>query len=402
MGKKHSLPALRQQRPTKRVFSTCVVTTGSRLKVAVDPSDDRPRLRPSDLGFGQLFAVVGDAVIVGEVSSGRVVLWNPAAERIFGYPADEAVGMPIEELIPPPLRSAHREGLSRFLTRGETRLVGTGRPAELPARRKDGSEFWVDLTLTPMETPAVPGRFVLAIVRDVTERRRSQAHLAATNRAMREFLVMAAHDLRSPVTTIVCAAELICQAAESHVTDLGAVISRQAQHLGQIISELADLGQIEVGETKVNPTDVSVIDAVDEALEACRLAPGAPAVDIADGLRVWVDPDHLRRMLENYLTNAEKYAAAGICVRARIAGEYIDIGVVDDGPGVPPEFVPRLFDKFTRPATTGHPPGRGIGLAIVAGLARINGGTAWYEPNRPTGSQFWVRLPAQRNLTPQG
>src|SRR5688500_3055485 len=112
MGKKHSLPALRQQRPTKRVFSTCV-TTGSRLEVAVDPSDDRPRLRPSDLGFGQLFAVVGDAVIVGEVSSGRVELWNPAAERIFGYPADEAVGMPIEELIPPPLRSAHRAGLSR-------------------------------------------------------------------------------------------------------------------------------------------------------------------------------------------------------------------------------------------------------------------------------------------------
>ena len=123
---------------------------------------------------------MGDAVIAGDASVGRIVLWNPAAERLFGYSADEALGMPIEALVPPPLKGRHRDGLARFAARGETNLVGTGRAVELPARHKDGRQLWVELTLTAVDSAGVPGRFVLALVRDVTERRHTQAQLAAT------------------------------------------------------------------------------------------------------------------------------------------------------------------------------------------------------------------------------
>lgn len=132
-----------------------------------------PLLEPADLRVGQLFTGVGDALIAGEGRTGRIVMWNPAAERIFGYTAAEAMGMPIEALVPEPLRSRHRAGFTRF-AKGQSTLLGTRPAVELPALRKDGSELWVELTLTPLHPPSVPGRFVLALVRDVSERKRAE------------------------------------------------------------------------------------------------------------------------------------------------------------------------------------------------------------------------------------
>jgi PAS domain S-box-containing protein len=366
-------------------------------------------LKPSDLGIGQLFPVVGDSVIVGEVSTGRIVLWNPAAERMFGYPAEEAVGMPIEELVPPSFRDQHRTGFTRFATTGQTTLVGTGRAAEVPARRRDGSEFWVDLTLSPLDGAAVPGRFVLAIVRDVTERREARAQFAATaaqlqaaNRSLREFLVTAAHDLRTPLTVIVSAAGLLAslERVSPEVADLGEMIQRQGEALHRIIGDFAELGHIELGEVAVNPVRVDVADVATEAAEAAGFDPGEAAAGIPDGIGVWADRSHVRRIITNYLTNALKYGGASIAVIARRAGRCVDIGVIDNGPGVPGDFVDQLFEKFSRHPSGRHQTGRGLGLAIAAGLARANGGNVWYEPNSPGGSQFWVALPAQPGSGP--
>ena len=361
-------------------------------------------LRPSDLGIGRLFSVVGDSVIIGEVSTGRIVLWNAAAQGMFGYSAREAVGMPIENLVPASFRDRHRIGFMRFATTGETTLVGTGRAAEVPALRRDGSEFWVDLTLSPIEGAAVPGRFVLAIVRDVTERREARAQLAATaarlqaaNRSLREFLVMAAHDLRSPLTVIVSTAGLLAAVERDNpdVVELSEMIMRQGEALHRIIADFAELGHIELGQVAVNPVHVDVADVVREAAEASGLDPGNVAVEIPDEIGVWADRSHVRRIIGNYLANASKYGGAGIAVTARPADGTVDIGVIDGGPGVPAAFVDQLFEKFSRHPNARHRTGRGLGLAIAAGLARANGGYVWYEPNRPTGSQFWVALPAR-------
>lgn len=362
-----------------------------------------PLLEPGALGIGQLFGVVGDAVIVGEASAGRIVLWNPAAERIFGYPAEEAVGMPIEELVPPALRGRHRDGLRRFATSGETVLVGSGRAVELPAIRRDGTELWVELTLSPIEADGVPGRFVLGIVRDVTERRQAQAQLAAAadqlgaaNRALKEFLVMAAHDLRTPLTTIMVTAGLLSsrKLSADEVVELSELIARQAENLSALISDLAELGHIELGETKTNPVSVRVGEVIAEAREAAGVVLPPSSVHVPEDLTLWADRVHVRRILVNYLANARNHAGTGISLMARAADGWVEVCVADIGPGVPPEFVPRLFEKFSRGAASAGKPGRGLGLAIVAGLAQLNGGAAWYEPNQPTGARFWVRLPA--------
>lgn len=366
-------------------------------------------LQPAEFGIGQLFEVVADAVIVGDAGSGRVVLWNRAAERLFGYSAEEAVGLPVEALVPPPLLPRHREGFARFAAEGATNLVGTGRVAEVPARHKDGHELWVELTLSPVDAAVVPGRFVLALVRDVTERRRAQAQVAASadqleaaNRSLREFLVMAAHDLRAPLAGITIAADILSakELPYDEVAQLAEMIARQGHHLSQLIGDLAELGQIELGETEAHPGLLSVADVVAEACEAAAIELDASAIEVPTDLEVRADRAHVRRILVNYLTNARDHAGAGIAVTARAADDEVEICVADTGPGVPADFVPRLFDKFTRAAGR-RPSGQGLGLAIVAGLARLNGGAAWYEPNRPTGARFFTRLPG-RGPTPGG
>jgi len=130
-------------------------------------------VRPEDLGIGRLFASIRDAVIVAEASSGRIVLWNPAAEEIFGYPLSEALGLDIDALVPERLKERHRAGMARYRDTGHGPYVDSNELLDLPALRKGGEEIRVEMSLTPVvptEGAAAGRRFALAIVRDVTER----------------------------------------------------------------------------------------------------------------------------------------------------------------------------------------------------------------------------------------
>ena len=138
------------------------------------------RLAPQDLGMGHLFESIRDAVIVADANTGRMVLWNPAAENIFGYSSAEAVGMSVEELVPDYLKARHRAGMAVYRDTGHGRYIDSNTILDLPALRKSGEEIRVELTLSPTEPvrgAAVEGRYVLAIVRDTTERKRAEEKL---------------------------------------------------------------------------------------------------------------------------------------------------------------------------------------------------------------------------------
>jgi PAS domain S-box-containing protein len=128
---------------------------------------------PTELGIGRLLWKVHDAVVVADADTARVVLWNPAAERLFGYSAAEAVGMSLDTFIPDHLRARHAADFARYHEAGRSRLIEAGLPFEAPAVRKDGTERTVELTLSPIED-AAGGRFVLAIARDITERKQAE------------------------------------------------------------------------------------------------------------------------------------------------------------------------------------------------------------------------------------
>jgi PAS domain S-box-containing protein len=129
-------------------------------------------LAPADLGIGRLFERVRDAVVVVHVAGGRIVLWNATAEAMFGYSAEEALDMPVSALVPQRLKSRHRHGLARYRATGHGRIVDGDGAVEVPALHKLGHEFMVELSLNPIEEAPLGGKFVLAIIRDVTERTR--------------------------------------------------------------------------------------------------------------------------------------------------------------------------------------------------------------------------------------
>jgi PAS domain S-box-containing protein len=138
-------------------------------------------MRPEDLGIGKLFEKVRDAIVVAEAQTQRMILWNPAAERVFGYSASEAVGLRVEALVPDQLKEEHRAGIARYAKTGHGPYIDSDEPLELPAVRKNGEHIWVELSLSPIEPEGGEGgdgRFVVAIIRDVTRRRRAEEELS--------------------------------------------------------------------------------------------------------------------------------------------------------------------------------------------------------------------------------
>jgi PAS domain S-box-containing protein len=148
-------------------------------------------LSPGDLGIGRLFEHVRDGVVVADAASGQIVLWNPAAEKIFGYTSEEAIGMPVEALVTAELKPRHRAGLARYLATGHGAIIDADAVVEVPAAHKFGREITIELTLTQIEGAAVGGPFVLAIIRDVSERALLRA---AANQWLRELEAIYAAD----------------------------------------------------------------------------------------------------------------------------------------------------------------------------------------------------------------
>ena len=136
----------------------------------------RQHFHPEDLGFGRLFDEIRDAVIVADPQTQRIVLWNRAATNIFGYSPSEALTLRVEDLVPERYRAQHRAGMKRYCETGDGPYIGASRLLDLPALLKNGKEIRVELSLSPIESAAGGSdRYVLAIIRDVTERNRAEA-----------------------------------------------------------------------------------------------------------------------------------------------------------------------------------------------------------------------------------
>jgi PAS domain S-box-containing protein len=145
-------------------------------------------VKPQDLGIGKLFETVRDAVIVAKANTGRIVLWNRAATEVFGYSPEEALGLSVEEIVPERLKERHRAGLSRYRDTGHGLYIDSYTVLDLPAVRKGGGEIRVEMTLSPIGSlPEVgaEGRFVVAVVRDVTERKWAEERLRASEAELR-------------------------------------------------------------------------------------------------------------------------------------------------------------------------------------------------------------------------
>lgn len=345
-------------------------------------------------GFGRLFELVSDAVIVASAKTGDVVMWNPGAAKMFGIASEDAVGMSLVRLVPESLRERHVEGLARYAQGEPSHIVDTGESVELPALRSDGSSFWVELQLSsvpPTDDPGDDGPHVIAIIRDISERKAASDQLTATNDGLRHFLAAAAHDIIGPLGGIRGAADLISETDDpKEVSELAELIARQAELVIALGRDLGQLSVIEAGTVPVQPERVPVTNIVDAALEAAADTTVSRNRE-HDDLHWFVDPTHATRIVANLVTNARKYGAPPVSIDVKRRDGRVELRVHDMGAGVTHDFVDKLFDKFSRARSAGE--GLGLGLAICRGLATANGGAVDYEPSEGAGATFVVSFP---------
>lgn len=366
-------------------------------------------LRLSEARFRMLVEAVEDYAIFMLSTEGLVESWNPGAQRIKGYTADEIVGQHFRTFYPPEVQAAgHPEHeLAVALREGHYEEEGW-------RIRKDGSRFWANVLITAVHDRE--GRHVgfAKVTRDNTERRETlqereaaaialaeanlQLHLAAEDQA--HFLAVTAHELRTPVGVLAGTAETLRQHGdELEDEEREELLQGMVSSAGRLRRLLSDLLTASSLQESALDLDLVEVDAAEVAAVAVatvrRLHPEAEVhLEAQPGLVVAADPDRLAQALDNLVGNALRHGVPPVCVRVRAgASATVELAVSDAGPGVPEEVRGRLFGRFATGRSRG---GTGLGLYIVRQLARAQGGDATYAPAEPgdVGSgEFVVSLP---------
>jgi PAS domain S-box-containing protein len=232
------------------------------------------------------------------------------------------------------------------------------------------------------------------LARYAAELRQANMDLRAADEMKSHFVAVASHELRTPLTAVLGFASTLLnhweRIADEEKREHIELIEGQARRLSRLADDLLTMSKIEAGALELRTEAVEVAGALRGAASA--FGDHDVQVRVEEGLTALADPDHLEQIVMNYLSNAVKYGAPPVVIDARRRHRWAEIVVADHGEGVPEDFVPRLFGKFAQAARVRSGSGTGLGLSIVRGLARAQGGDAWYEPGSP-GSRFCVRLP---------
>jgi len=351
-----------------------------------------------------------DAMVIID-AAGVIQLTNRQVSALFGYAHDDIVGQSIEQLIPERFRAGHVGHREQYVGNVRVRPMGAG--LELFGRRRDGTEFPVEISLSPIEDM---GRMlVAAAIRDVTDRKRVEAQLIVARQAAEaareladranegksRFLATASHDLRQPLQTI----ELLNGTLRRRVTDRHAIEALAQQELAigamsRLLNALLDISKLESGAIRPEPTDFTVAAIFEELrMEFASIAANK-------GLRlevetcqdaVYSDPSLVEQILRNLVSNAVKYTREG-WVRLRCLHEaaLVRIEVLDTGVGIPEDHLPYIYDEFYQVAVPNNcsRDGYGLGLSIVQRLVKLLTLKLDVRSEVGKGSAFSLVLPA--------
>lgn len=334
--------------------------------------------------------------MIALAADGRILAANPAAEELLDFAISDRRHDPWERLSWRELVDENRTPLA-----GDAHPVagtlddGQPRAVQVVGLEDGGEVTWLALAthvLTSADVSAAGG--VVVSFQDRTERVRAEHEATRLVDMLRQFMASVTHDLRSPLAVILGNGNMLASEwrtmSDEELDGAFSSIVRQAEAVGHLVDDLSVVARLEAGGMSIDPKDVDLSSLVDLALDGVA-DHAAIDLDVPPELTVQVDPDHGRRMLLNLVQNAIRHGEPPYRVIARDAGGAVEIAVVDHGPGVPEEFVPRLFERFSQASTRAG--GTGLGLAIVAGLARMNGGSLGYGPNDPRGARFVLELP---------
>jgi PAS domain S-box-containing protein len=331
---------------------------------------------------------------------GRIVEFNPAAEQVFGYSFSEVVGKDMADIIiPPSLREAHRSGLAHYLATGKGPIMDNR--IELSAIRRDGSEFPVELTVTRTRMSGDP--LFSGFIRDITERKRVEAEKNRAIEARDELVAVVSHELKNPMSAIATSAELILRRMPTDQRDSVTVKSLEMirgsiHRMSRLTSDLLDITKVEAGRLTLNESPQNVAHIIDETLESLRPVAEQKKIKLEKSLeaqlpQAYCDRDRIIQVLSNLIGNAIKFSdeARSVFIEAHSIRDEIEFQVRDQGPGIPPEQVGKVFDRFWQAKQTAFK-GAGLGLPISKGIVEAHGGKIWVKSKVGEGSTFFFTL----------
>jgi PAS domain S-box-containing protein len=354
--------------------------------------------------FRTIIDSIRDYAIFALEKSGHVATWNPGAERIKGYTADEIIGKHFSVFYPAEsVASGYCEReLALALERGQFEDEGW-------RVRKDGSQFWANVLITPLYAPDGTHLGYSKVTRDLTERRKweeDRLKLAQANEAVRlrdEFLFVASHELRTPLMALQLQLDMLLGQRDAFDEKLAVKLdraSRNAERLAELMATLLDVGRIASGSLSLSRDEVDlsslVADSIERLTESAQAAKCEMVAEIEPGIIGRWDSLRISQVITNLLANAYKYAGGyRVYVTVRRDGDTAVVTVRDHGPGIAPEHRVRIFDRFERAAspTLG---GLGLGLYVAHQIVSAHGGTIGVTGADGGGARFEIRLPLNK------
>lgn len=401
--------------------------------------------------FRQIFQSSVEAIIMVD-QQGKILLANPVSETMFGYQNDSLIGITVEDLLPEHMRKKHVDYRKNFTAHPEPRPMGMGR--DLVAKRKDGSQFPVSVSLS---YTLIEGEvLVMAFISDITERKKSEEALKRSeeqllvyaselekkvqsrtedlnstitalekeiqvrkkaedearkaldrerelNELKSKFVSIASHEFRTPLSSVMSSAALINQYVDR--SEIGKVakhvqrIKSSVNHLTSILNDFLSLGKLEEGKVDVKKEPIHIADFLKEIKEEIT-----PTLKAGQVLKIKCDPSTeyfdsdariLRNILFNLISNASKYSGENkpVIIECFVDEKSLGFAISDEGIGIPVEDQKHMFDRFFRASNSGNTQGTGLGLNIVKRYVELVEGTISFSSEVNKGSVFTVIIP---------
>ena len=355
----------------------------------------------------QLLEAVQDAVIATD-ATGLITYWNRMAEELFGWGATEVIGRDIRDVL------WQRSETSPFADIAHTLRENEDWVGEFDLRRRDGQKMTVRASVSPVRGTDALVRGAIAVMMDVTERRRAEEalrtafdrereitrQLRAVDEMKNTFLQAVSHELRTPLSAVLgFALTLEREEVRLEPDESREIVHRlavNARKLERLLSDLLDLDRLGRGIIAPRRRTIDVGRLAETVVDGMDIGDEHHVNVEAQPTKCDVDPAKVERIIENLVSNAVRHTPAGTSIWVRVVQQEdgVLLEVADDGPGVPEDMREAIFEPFRQaPGVRPHSPGVGMGLTLVARFAELHGGKAWVEPRDGGGASFRVFLP---------